>query len=239
MTWKLKALSDLTKLSTDRNDFGPGKCDQAINICANAHGKDTVSTNRLHQINSWYRTTEYTLIPGNEVEVFGLNSTKHRPREKHFDTRWRFWLLPVKVSKTRTALSESLNLNNSTWDSKLRYTRWTWCICAWKQTHTYLVFILYVPASKFCFNIMASPWSRNQAFAYIHRRCISACLDVLCPYFCLNPIMIHRKTYILLFFNSYVFRLLWKWHLNCQILAFYSRSGPKLVSDFAFLGYLM
>ena len=84
MTWKLKALSDLTKLSTDRNDFGPGKCDQAINICANAHGKDTVSTNRLHQINSWYRTTEYTLILGNEVEVFGLNSTKTSAERKTF-----------------------------------------------------------------------------------------------------------------------------------------------------------
>ena len=33
----------------------------------------------------------------------------------------------------------------------------------------------------------------------LHRRRVSARLDVLCPYFCLNPMVVHRKTYILMF----------------------------------------
>ena len=33
----------------------------------------------------------------------------------------------------------------------------------------------------------------------LHRRLVSARLDVLCPYFCLNPMVVHRKTYILMF----------------------------------------
>ena len=44
----------------------------------------------------------------------------------------------------------------------------------------------------------------------------------LCPHFCLQPIVTHRKTYILMSSNSYVVHLLRKWRIDDKFLAFHT-----------------
>ena len=42
-------------------------------------------------------------------------------------------------------------------------------------------------------------WPISPVNSDLYRRFMSACLDDLCPYSCLNPMLVHRKTYVLMF----------------------------------------
>ena len=45
-------------------------------------------------------------------------------------------------------------------------------------------------------------WPISTVSSDLYRRFMSARLDDLCPYFCLNPMVVHRKTYVLMFCNT-------------------------------------